>query len=173
MRRFIDRFLITGLVAALGVPVGLLVMTSAVALFNPKPVHAQQNVINIVPNVAVYSLGSESGQITTVGAATSRVFAGIANTRHYITQATCTNVSATALSLTIYDDGAGQNASNSGTYKMYTIPCTTSTTTGAVPAPPFPFNPPLETSIGNAVDVGVGTAANSVTISLNGFKGRR
>lgn len=127
--------------------------------------------LNIIPLGPVYSLGVESGQVITVSASTSVGFAITTNVRHYVTQATCANASSTALQLTIYDDGTGQSA-NSNTKAMVTIPCVTSTTTGSY-TQPVVFNPPLETASGDAVDVGVGTAANSVTISLNGFKGRR
>lgn len=137
---------------------------------------SQQSAVNIIPSVSIYARTPEAGQVTLIAAGTSTVFAAPTTTtaqlRHYITQVTCSNVSSTALALTIFDDGVSQLATNSGSLKKYTIPCTTSITTGAY-AQPVTFNPPIELAVGDAVDVGVLTAANSVTVSLNGFQGTR
>lgn len=139
-------------------------------------VSAQAPVVNITPFNTIFTRGTESGQLVTNVGTTSTFFAAVANQRHYIKQATCHNASATALALTIYDSGANAanpvTGTNTASNPMFTVPCPTSVTTGAYDVP-ITFDPPLETGNGDAISVGVGTAANAVTISLNGFKGVR
>jgi hypothetical protein len=138
-----------------------------------KSVYAQAyNVTAVVPIGPIRVRSNTSGVTILIGAGTSTAFTGVTNNRIYVTQASCIGQSSTALTLTLYDDGAALNSISSGTRKMYAIPCTTSITTGAQ-AQPVTFNPPLETSLGNAVDIGVGTAANSTYVSLNAFVGVR